>query len=291
MPHQIRTAAGKRWATLSRLQPRLKGLAAMVVGTVLAGLGFWRDEFPNQWQPPFLADVLGVLPWWAWVLIWLAVVLIVLFEASHRELSRVDTRLADAEREIKGLQIARAADPESMRREHEAKLPVLEVLGPNKRMSEVDTNQLPLWFVTVRNNQPGSIARNVRVRMDHPDPKIVMWFPVDLHRMHDNDKPFKRIHDIRYGEAVTFDLFACGQLDPDMYYLYRADGDESSQVGPEWMLSEDDNSIISQASREPEGWRFDVIATPDPPALPAAAPFCLKRGGNETWPCLDRRGD
>jgi len=278
MPNQTRTEIGKRWTTFNRIRPRLAALVA-IAGLLLAGLRAWRDEFRTQWQPPLLADVVGVLPWWAWALIGLAIGLVVLFEASHRELTRVDLLLADAQRDI-----------ESIRREHEAKLPVLQMLGPYSRISEVDTDQLPLWYVVVENTQPGSVARNVRVRMDRPDPQIIMSFPVDLHRMHDNDKPFKKVHDIRYGEPETFDLFACG-LNADNYYLYRADGDESSQLGPEWMLSGDDDAIISHAIREPYGWTFDVIATPDPPALRAVARLCLKMDGGANWPCLGVRDE
>ena len=114
-----------------------------------------------------------------------------------------------------------------------------------------------------------------------------MSFPIDLHRMHDNHKPFTKTHDIRYGEPVTFDMFACGQVGPqDMYYLYRADGDEVRQVGPEWMLSNNDNDIISTAVREPEGWRFDIVVTPDPPASPSRTHVCVRVDGEEQWPSL-----
>lgn len=172
-------------------------------------------------------------------------------------------------------------------REYEEKTPTLRILGPCSRMAEVDTNLLPLWSIIVENTQPGSVARSVRVRMDHPEPQIVMSFPIDLHRMHDNDKPFTKAHDVRYGEPITFDLFACGQLNPDQYYLYRADGDESSQTGPEWMLSSDDNLAISCASRESDGWKFDVIATPDPPASSVRVQFSLKLDNDKPWPSLE----
>jgi hypothetical protein len=129
--------------------------------------------------------------------------------------------------------------------------------------------------VVVENTQAESIAKNVRVSIDNPNPKIIMSFPMNLHLMHDNNKPFQKCHDIRYGDPLTFDLFACGQVDPEMYYIYRSDGDESEQIGPEWMLSSEDNDIISPAVHHPGGWRFDVRAVPDPPASPAHQAFCL----------------
>jgi hypothetical protein len=152
---------------------------------------------------------------------------------------------------------------------------VLNIRGPLQHQAEVDTNILPLWQVVVENTQAESIAKNVRVSIDNPNPKIIMSFPMNLHLMHDNNKPFQKCHDIRYGDPLTFDLFACGQVDPEMYYIYRSDGDESEQIGPEWMLSSEDNDIISPAVHHPGGWRFDVRAVPDPPASPAHQAFCL----------------
>lgn len=159
---------------------------------------------------------------------------------------------------------------------------VLKLSGPFQRNAEVDTNILPMWYIIVENTNKGTVAENVCVRMTNPDPPITMAFPIILHRLHDNNRPFEQRHNIRYGEPVTFDLFACGQINPDMFYLYRADGDEASQKSPEWMLSEDDNSVISAAGHRAEGWQFDVIATADPPASQASAIFCFRSTRLET---------
>jgi hypothetical protein len=164
---------------------------------------------------------------------------------------------------------------------------VLNIRGPFQHQAEVDINILPLWQVVVENTQAESIAKNVRVSIDNPNPKIIMSFPMNLHLMHDNNKPFQKCHDIRYGDPLTYDLFACGQVDPEMYYIYRSDGDESEQIGPEWTLSSDDNDIISPAVHHPGGWRFDVRAVPDPPASPAHQTFCLKWDDNKRWPYLE----
>ncbi len=148
---------------------------------------------------------------------------------------------------------------------YEKQTTVLKINGPFQRLDDVDTNELPRWYVTVENTKQNTCAKNVCVQITNPTPLISTAFPIVLHRLHDNNRPFQQTHNVRYGEPITFDLFACGQTDPDMFYLYRADGDESSQLGPEWMLNEDDNTVISDAIRQTEGWRFDLTAVADPP--------------------------
>lgn len=165
-------------------------------------------------------------------------------------------------------------------------VPVLLIDGPFHRLAAVDTVQgIPLAFVRVRNTTPDTVARNVVVQINDPEPAIPMSFPITLHRMHDNDKPFQKAHDLRYGESVTFDVIACGQIEPDMFYIYRADGDGDSQIGPEWMLSNRDNEIIATSSRDRTGWRFSVVATPDPPAHQVSRKFAIVLDGR-SWPMV-----
>jgi hypothetical protein len=61
------------------------GLVA-VIGVLLSALGYWRDEGPLNRQPPLLSHILSWLPWWAWVLMALAVLVLLTFEGAHRQI-------------------------------------------------------------------------------------------------------------------------------------------------------------------------------------------------------------
>ena len=148
---------------------------------------------------------------------------------------------------------------------------VLEIRGPLSRQAEVDTIHCPLWYVIVENTQPGSVSKNVSVRMNNPRPEIIMSFHVDLHRMHDNDKPFKKRHDIRYGEKITFDLLACGQAEA---YPNRASG--------KCLKMRQDGVAIAIYGHNPPGV-IDFILTepvrrPQLHGQPAAAPLAARLG-------------
>lgn len=71
----------------ARLRFRVHGRGAMILAALTAAinaLGYWRDEFPDRPQPPYLVDVLGWLPWWGWTLLTLVFGLVLLFEAAFR---------------------------------------------------------------------------------------------------------------------------------------------------------------------------------------------------------------
>ena len=87
-------AVSSRWAfcrsLLSRLRPT--GWVAATVGILtvaLAALSYYRDEWPESPQPPFLSDILTFLPWWAWLLVALASTTMLLFEVTYREVTRL----------------------------------------------------------------------------------------------------------------------------------------------------------------------------------------------------------
>jgi hypothetical protein len=64
----------------------LQGLA-LLPGLALALLGLWRDEGPQDKQPPLLSDIAGLLPWWSWLLISLTLALMVTFEWAYRQIT------------------------------------------------------------------------------------------------------------------------------------------------------------------------------------------------------------
>jgi hypothetical protein len=95
-----RTALRRRWVAAKAIlgQVRPAGVAGVVLTVALTVLSAWRDEWPADKQPPLLSDVLGWLPWWAWLLIALALALALLFEGAHREIWRL-RKLTGAEPE------------------------------------------------------------------------------------------------------------------------------------------------------------------------------------------------
>lgn len=82
----------QRWfflRTLLRRPIRARWLAILVggLGLLSASLGYYRDEWPNSWQPPYLSEILAALPWWSWLLLAMAAGLAWLFETSYREVT------------------------------------------------------------------------------------------------------------------------------------------------------------------------------------------------------------
>lgn len=75
-----------RISTGKRLYLRRSGFV-VASGLVLSILSFWRSEGPQDLQPPILADVVSLLPWWIWTQLLLIAGLLLTFEAAHRELS------------------------------------------------------------------------------------------------------------------------------------------------------------------------------------------------------------
>lgn len=86
----VRIVALKRLATIRALAASIRpvGWLAIVLTWFTFGWSTWRDELPARLQPPYVLDAAGWLPWWAWVQVALGVLIAVLFEASHREISR-----------------------------------------------------------------------------------------------------------------------------------------------------------------------------------------------------------
>lgn len=78
-----------RWETAKLLWLHIQGLI-VVIGLMMSGLGLWRDEGPTDKQPPLLlGEIVGWLPWWAWLIIALVLALILTFEGAHREITRL----------------------------------------------------------------------------------------------------------------------------------------------------------------------------------------------------------
>jgi hypothetical protein len=96
-----RTALRRRWVAAKAIlgQVRPVGVAGVVLTVALTVLSAWRDEWPADKQPPLLSQVLGWLPWWAWLIIALAFALVLLFEGAYREIWRVQTLAGTAPEE------------------------------------------------------------------------------------------------------------------------------------------------------------------------------------------------
>ncbi len=71
------------------------GWVAVVLSTVIAAIGLYRDEGPSGKQLPLLSDVIGWLPWWLWLIFALAVLVIVIFEGTYREVNRRQTKITN----------------------------------------------------------------------------------------------------------------------------------------------------------------------------------------------------
>ena len=79
----------------------LQGLA-LLPGLALALLGLWRDEGPQDMQPPLLSDIAGLLPWWSWLLISLTVALMVTFEWAYQQITPRSDVLAVTRHDSRG---------------------------------------------------------------------------------------------------------------------------------------------------------------------------------------------
>jgi hypothetical protein len=66
----------------------------VLIGT-LGLLGYWRDEGPADLQPPLISSFVGLLPWWAWLIIALAVLMIIVVEGSYRIVAQADPELLE----------------------------------------------------------------------------------------------------------------------------------------------------------------------------------------------------
>ncbi len=88
-----------RWQTARTIAHHSQRMVAsfVVLSFAIPLLQWWRDEGPTNHQPPLGADVFGWLPWWAWLIISLVVALAVVFEAAHREITRLVARVAELE--------------------------------------------------------------------------------------------------------------------------------------------------------------------------------------------------
>jgi len=72
------------------------GLIGVALGAGLTGWEFWRDEGPASLQPPLLAgDVFGWLPPWAWGLLTLALLLVLVFEGAYKENERLQRLISN----------------------------------------------------------------------------------------------------------------------------------------------------------------------------------------------------
>lgn len=69
----------------------------MGVPLVLAFASWWRDEGPAKLQSPraadIIADLFGLLPWWAFLLIALGTALVFVFESSFRRVEILDAQI------------------------------------------------------------------------------------------------------------------------------------------------------------------------------------------------------
>lgn len=90
-----------RWLFAQRVFLRARSWWA-VPGLTLAFLGYWRDEGPSDLQPPLVSSLVGLLPWWGWIIVTLGVLMLVVLEGSYRLVAQTDPSLivTDERREI-----------------------------------------------------------------------------------------------------------------------------------------------------------------------------------------------
>jgi hypothetical protein len=85
MAYRLRVAIGARWQIARQFSGPARLAASAVLGA-LGILGLWRSEGPPDLQPPILSAVAGVLPWWAWLVLALLVLLVSVFEGAFRQI-------------------------------------------------------------------------------------------------------------------------------------------------------------------------------------------------------------
>ena len=139
-----------------------------------------------------------------------------------------------------------------------------------------DRGSVRLWRVTVTNRIEGTCAQQTTIRLAKSEPPIPV-FPVDLHRYHNDERPYDKKHDIRYGEPVTVDVIG-KDVKVDRFYLWRSDlpphyGD---YIYP---LSDSEKKIVFDALLE-DGMVITLRAVPDVPAKFVEQSYRVFRAGD-----------
>jgi hypothetical protein len=178
--------------------------------------------------------------------------------------------------------------------EMERERPPVEAV-PELRVSDVDwvfnqeaaAERAVLYRVEIANETPGTVARNVLVKLDSDLLRDVL--PVDIHAMHDNTPPYRRTHEIRYGSPVRFDLIGErvddvseeGREDParTQLYFYRAD----MPNGVIHRLSSQEMAKVLASLTRHGHWDFTVRVIGEPPLEPIAESFRVTQS--------DKRGE
>jgi hypothetical protein len=118
-----------------------------------------------------------------------------------------------------------------------------------------------LYRVPLSNTVPGTKAINVSIHLEESAPPLNV-LPVNIHRCHDDDRPYTKKHEVRHGEPIILDVIA-KQSDADEFFLWRSDLPEgNAYIYP---LSPPERDAIVPALRG-EGMIVTLRAVPDPPA-------------------------
>lgn len=140
----------------------------------------------------------------------------------------------------------------------------------------LDRGRVLLWRVTVTNRIEGTCARQTTIRLAKSEPTIPV-LPVDLHRYHNDERPYDKRHDIRYGEPVTVDVIG-KDVKVDRFFLWRSD--LPSHYGDYiYPLSDSEKRIVFDALLE-DGIVITLRAVPDLPAKFVEQSYRVFRAGD-----------
>jgi hypothetical protein len=118
-----------------------------------------------------------------------------------------------------------------------------------------------LYRVELTNISEGTKAINVSIQLAKSVPALPV-LPVEIHKFHDDERPYTQSHEVRYGQPIILDVFAKA-TDADEFFLWRSDLPDG--YGYVYHLSPPEKNSISDSLRH-EGLIITLKAVPDPPA-------------------------
>lgn len=180
------------------------------------------------------------------------------------------------------IEIAQGA-PSEDKRDAEPKVPTLElgepqseVVGLYNKETGSSRGDVRIWRIPVTNVAEKTCAERTTIRLVKSEPPLPV-LPVDLHRYHDDERPFDKRHDIRHGEPVIVDVIG-RDVKMDRFYLWRSDlpAHYADYIYP---LSDSEKQIVFDALLK-DGMVITLRAVPDVPAKFVERSYRVFRGSN-----------